>query len=94
MLVPSVLQEPWSKVDNTRLSLNSYFIKLNPLPADRLYKDFGLFLKKPIPQEAQRMELDLHLARGRSVLTSLVPCGPLEFSDNEVIESWCFSRSI
>ncbi|XP_076937243.1 dicer-like protein 4 [Bidens hawaiensis] len=85
MLVPSVFQEPWSKVDNTRLSLNSYFIKLSPLPADRLYKDFGLFLKKPIPQEAQRMELDLHLARGRSVLTSIVPCGALELSDNEIL---------
>ncbi|KAJ0861345.1 putative ribonuclease III [Helianthus annuus] len=85
MLVPSVLQEPWIKGENATLSLNSYFFELNPTPADRLYKDFGLFLKKPIPQEAQSMELDLQLARGRSVLTKIVPCGALEFTDNEIL---------
>lgn len=87
MLVPYVLREPWTKAKNTTLSLNSYFIKFNPSPADRLYKDFGLFLKTPLPQEAARMELDLQLARGRSVLTKIVPCGTLEFTYNEVIKS-------
>ncbi|KAK1414006.1 hypothetical protein QVD17_29743 [Tagetes erecta] len=85
MLVPYVLREPWTKVKNTTVSLNSYFIKFNPSPADRLYKDFGLFLKTPLPQEAARMELDLQLARGRSVLTKIVPCGTLEFTYNEIL---------
>ncbi|KAK9060685.1 hypothetical protein SSX86_021391 [Deinandra increscens subsp. villosa] len=85
MFVPSVLQVPWIKVKNTALSLHSYFIKLNPSPADRLYKDFGIFLKNPLPQEAERMELDLQLARGRSIMTGLVPCGTLEFTDNEIM---------
>jgi hypothetical protein len=30
------------------------------------------------------MELDLHLARGRSVMTKLVPSGIAEFDKNEV----------
>ncbi|KAI3744431.1 hypothetical protein L1987_57511 [Smallanthus sonchifolius] len=85
MLVPHVLQEPWIKVENTTLSLNSYFIKFNPSPADRLYKDFGLFIKKRLPQEAEKMELDLQLACGRSVLTKIVPCGVLEFTDKEIL---------
>ncbi|KAL8242948.1 hypothetical protein R6Q59_013250 [Mikania micrantha] len=85
MLVPSVLREPWIKVENTTLSLNSYFIILNPFPADRLYKDFGIFLKKPFPQEAERMELDIQLARGRSVLTKIVSCGTLDFTDDEIL---------
>lgn len=85
MLVPSALREPWIKVESTKLCLTSYFIKFSPSPADRLYKDFGLFLKAPIPQEAERMKLDLHLARGRSVLTEIVPCGASAFLDNEIV---------
>ncbi|KAI3796093.1 hypothetical protein L1987_38757 [Smallanthus sonchifolius] len=85
MLVPNVLQEPWIKVENTTLSLNSYLIKFNPSPADRIYKDFGLFIKKRLPQEAEKMELDLRLARGRSVLSKIVPCGVLEFTDKEIL---------
>lgn len=90
MLVPSSLREPWIKVEHKTIYLNSYFIKFSPSPADRLYKDFGLFLKAPIPEEAERMKLDLHLARGRSVLTEIVPCGASEFNENEVIKFDCF----
>ncbi|KAJ9557988.1 hypothetical protein OSB04_012602 [Centaurea solstitialis] len=85
MLVPSALREPWIKVERRKLCLRSYFIKFTPSPADRLYKDFGLFLKAPIPQEAERMKLELHLARGRSVLTEIVPCGASAFYDNEIM---------
>lgn len=87
MLVPSVLKEPWIKAKHKRHRLNSYFIKFTPSPADRLYKDFGLFLRASIPQEAQNMKLDLQLARGRSVLSEIVPYGTFEFTSNEVIES-------
>lgn len=89
MLVPSALREPWIKSKRTMIRLNSYFIKFSPSPADRLYKDFGLFLKAPIPQEAERMKLDLHLAKGRSVLTEIVPCGAFTFNNNEVIILQC-----
>ncbi|XP_024979353.1 dicer-like protein 4 isoform X2 [Cynara cardunculus var. scolymus] len=85
MLVPSALRERWIKVERKKVSLSSYFIKFSPSPADRLYKEFGLFLKAPIPQEAERMKLDLQLARGRSVMTEIVPCGASAFSDNEIV---------
>ncbi|KVH93716.1 Dicer double-stranded RNA-binding fold, partial [Cynara cardunculus var. scolymus] len=79
MLVPSALRERWIKVERKKVSLSSYFIKFSPSPADRLYKEFGLFLKAPIPQEAERMKLDLQLARGRSVMTEIAIIDKSEF---------------
>lgn len=83
MVVPAALKEPWSDVDNL-VCLNSYFIRFKPKPCDRQYKDFGLFVKSPLPCEAEGMKIDLHLAHGRSVLTGLVPSGVAEFSNEEV----------
>jgi endoribonuclease Dicer len=83
MLVPAALRKPWTNLENS-VRLNSYYIKFSPDPEDRVYKKFGLFVKAPLPLEAERMELDLHLARGRSVMTKLVPSGIAEFDKNEV----------
>lgn len=84
MLVPAALKEPWTNLEDYVL-LNSYYIKFIPDPEDRSYKEFGLFVKSPLPKEAERMELDLHLARRRSVMTKLVPSGVAEFNRKEVI---------
>ncbi|KMT03583.1 hypothetical protein BVRB_8g192580 [Beta vulgaris subsp. vulgaris] len=84
MVVPAALKEPWSDVD-TCVCLNSYFIRFKPEPHDRLYKEFGLFVKSPLPCEAERMKVDLHLAHGRSVLTDLVPSGVSEFKKQEML---------
>ncbi|CAK7338283.1 unnamed protein product [Dovyalis caffra] len=83
MLVPAVLKESWTEMERP-IYLNSYYIEFCPVPEDRIYKKFGLFLKEPLPLEAERMNLDLHLARGRSVKTKLVPSGLSEFSTDEV----------
>lgn len=83
MLVPAALKEPWINLENHVL-LSSYYIKFIPDPKDRSYKEFGLFVKSPLPKEAERMELDLHLARRRSVITKLVPSGVVEFKREEV----------
>lgn len=83
MLVPAALKEPWTNLENP-VCLNSYYIEFCPDPKDRIYKKFGLFVKAPLPLEAERMELDLHLARGRSVMTKLVPSGVAEFNQIEV----------
>ena len=83
MLVPAALKEPWTDLE-TSVSLNFYFVKFCPHPADRLYKKFGLFLKAPLPGEAERMKLDLSLAHGRSVMTELVPSGVANFDKDEV----------
>lgn len=86
MVVPAALKEPWSDAD-TCVCLNSYFIRFKPEPHDRLYKEFGLFVKSPLPCEAEQMKVDLHLAHGRSVLTDLVPSGVSEFNKQEVQKS-------
>lgn len=83
MLVPGIFREPWSTSENL-VCLCSYYIKFVPDPNDRIYRKFGLFLKDPLPIEAERMELDLHLARRRSVLTTLIPAGVTEFDKDEV----------
>lgn len=82
MLVPAAFREPWNNLDSVRLNL--YFIKFSPHPVDRDYKLFGIFVKLPLPGEAERMELDLQLARGRSVMTELVPSKVVKFDKDEV----------
>ncbi|GAV83950.1 dsrm domain-containing protein/DEAD domain-containing protein/Helicase_C domain-containing protein/Ribonuclease_3 domain-containing protein/PAZ domain-containing protein/dsRNA_bind domain-containing protein [Cephalotus follicularis] len=91
MLVPAVLGDSWTNLEN-HVHLNSYYIRFTPDPEDRIYKKFGLFVKSPLPAEADRMELDLHLARGRSVMTKLVPTGIVEFNKDEIIQAQHFQE--
>lgn len=91
MLVPDALKEPWSSSEDL-VSLSSYYIKFNPVPEDRIYRSFGLFVKAPLPVEAGTMELDLHLAHSRSVITKLVPSGFANFGKDEVHS--CFPNVI
>ncbi|KAK3005994.1 hypothetical protein RJ639_017631, partial [Escallonia herrerae] len=85
MLVPAILKGPWEKQEDT-VCLCSYFAKFSPHPVvDRSYKEFGIFLKRPLPGEAERMKLDLRLACGRSVMTELVPYGFAKFDEEEII---------
>ncbi|XVF48473.1 hypothetical protein PTKIN_Ptkin03bG0193100 [Pterospermum kingtungense] len=91
MLVPAALKKPWTNLENHVL-LNSYYIKFIPDPEDRSYKEFGLFVKSPLPKEAERMELDLHLARSRSVMTKLVPSGVAEFNREEIVRAQHFQE--
>lgn len=91
MIVPASLKEPWTETENP-VCLNSYYIRFFPFPNDRVYKKFGLFLKAPLPQEAERMKLDLNLARGRSVKTELIPSGATSFENNEIQLAEKFQR--
>ncbi|KAJ0089697.1 hypothetical protein Patl1_14811 [Pistacia atlantica] len=91
MLVPAILKESWAKSENP-VYLNSYYFQFIPDPKDRIYKDFGLFVKSPLPQEAEKMELDLHLARGRTVKTEFVPSGVAEFTKDEIIQAQHFQE--
>nr|WOD55120.1 DICER-like protein 4 [Abelmoschus esculentus] len=90
MLLPAVLKEPWTNLEN--YVLHSYYIKFIPDPEDRSYKEFALFVKSPLPKEAERMELDLHLARRRSVMTKLVPSGVAEFKREEIMDALRFQE--
>ncbi|KAL8152481.1 hypothetical protein V2J09_010241 [Rumex salicifolius] len=84
MIVPAILTESWLGLDKP-VCLNSYFISFTPEPLDRKYKEFCLFLKAPLPREAERMELNLHLSHGRSVMTQLVPSGVKQFNEEEIL---------
>jgi endoribonuclease Dicer len=83
MRVPSVFRQSWKNEQKT-VRLNSYYIKFCPTPEDRVYKKFGLFIMTPLPMEAEELELDLHLARSRSVMTKFMPFGVVEFNKDEV----------
>jgi len=83
MLVPAALKVPWSLTADT-VDMHSYYIKLVPIPEDRNYREFGLFVKAPIPNEAVTMKVDLHLSRGRIVKTGFVPFGKITLHREEV----------
>ncbi|XP_042508250.1 endoribonuclease Dicer homolog 4-like [Macadamia integrifolia] len=84
MLIPAALRVPWNNSENI-IILNLYFISFTPIPEDRLYQRFGLFVKEPLPGEAEKMELDLHLDHGRIVRTNLIPSGLIEFLKDEIL---------
>ncbi|KAI4379355.1 hypothetical protein MLD38_005667 [Melastoma candidum] len=91
MLVPSVLKEAWSHSDEV-VHLNYYFISFCPDPVDRTYKEFGLFVKTPLPSEAEVLELELHLAHGRTVTTKLIHLGVVGFDKNEIFKAQKFQE--
>ena len=82
MLLPAALKESWTS--SGHVILNCYHFKFAPHPRDRSYKEFGLFVKAPLPQEAERMNVELHLERGRSVMVNLVPSGVVKLLEDEV----------
>lgn len=83
MLVPDALKISWNNLDND-INLFFYYIRFVPIPEDRQYRMFGLFVKAPLPKEAEALEVDLHLARGRIVKTGFEPLGMLTFNKEEV----------
>ncbi|XP_051131155.1 dicer-like protein 4 isoform X2 [Andrographis paniculata] len=91
MLVPAALKKPWTEAGD-HICFSSYYIKLRPDPADRVYRKFGLFVKEPLPEEAGRMELDLCLDNGRMVMTQLIPAGIYKFDKEEIASAEKFQR--
>ncbi|XP_050216578.1 dicer-like protein 4 isoform X2 [Mercurialis annua] len=93
MIVPAVLKNLKTGSENI-LNLHSYYIEFFPVPEDRIYKKFGLFIKAPLPLEAEQMELNLHLAHGRCVLTKLVPSGVFSFKAEEITKAMNFQEML
>ncbi|KAK4391373.1 Dicer-like protein 4 [Sesamum angolense] len=91
MLVPAALRKPWQEVGNSTYFC-SYFIELCPNPAYRTYRGFGLFVKEPLPEEAGKMKVDLCLARGRMVMTQLIPSGTTRFDKDEITKAEMFQQ--
>nr|CAD1831898.1 unnamed protein product [Ananas comosus var. bracteatus] len=84
MLVPSVLKASWSNFDS-QINMYFYYIRLVPIPEDRQYRMFGLFVMSPLPKEAEKLEVDLHLAHGRIVEAGIEPKGMLTFCKEEIV---------
>ncbi|XP_020109653.1 endoribonuclease Dicer homolog 4 isoform X1 [Ananas comosus] len=84
MLVPSVLKASRSNFDS-QINMYFYYIRLVPIPEDRQYRMFGLFVMSPLPKEAEKLEVDLHLAHGRIVEAGIEPKGMLTFCKEEIV---------
>ncbi|CAN8252441.1 unnamed protein product [Cochlearia groenlandica] len=83
MFVPGLFKQKWDSSVSC-VNLHSYYIRFVPHPADRAYRKFGLFLKSPLPLEAETMEFDLHLAHQRSVGVKIFPAKVTEFNNDEI----------
>ncbi|KAK8962374.1 hypothetical protein KSP40_PGU009157 [Platanthera guangdongensis] len=83
MLVPTVLKGPLPNFEE-KIKLYFYYVRFIPIPDDRKYRAFGLFLKAPLPKEAEAVEVDLHLARGRIVKSGFIYCGMVTFGKEEI----------
>ncbi|XLT12882.1 hypothetical protein HN51_058572 [Arachis hypogaea] len=53
---------------------------------DRVYEKFGLFIMPCLPAEAEKLEIDLHVAHRRSVISTFVPFGVVEFDNDEAVQ--------
>ncbi|KAG8082637.1 hypothetical protein GUJ93_ZPchr0014g47162 [Zizania palustris] len=84
MLIPAVLKPSIFKLDGL-LNLHFYYVKFIPIPADRRYQMFGLFVINPLPEEAETLEVDLHLARGRIVKAGIRHLGTIAFDKEKMM---------
>ncbi|XP_012844161.1 PREDICTED: dicer-like protein 4 isoform X2 [Erythranthe guttata] len=91
MLVPAALRKTWTEEKNST-SFSSYYIKFCPNPADRIYQRFGLFVKEPLSEEAGKMKVDLCLARGRTVMTEIIPSGVVRLDKDEIAAAEKFQQ--
>ncbi|CAM8897034.1 unnamed protein product [Rhodiola kirilowii] len=85
MQVPSALAEPFNN-SSELVRLHSYFVDFIPAQNDRMYKAFGLFIKKALPVVAQTLKIDLHLSHGRSVITEFISFGFIEFNKEKALK--------
>lgn len=91
MLVPVALQGGWNECAKS-VYLHAYKVKFNPVPPDREYIQFALFLESSLPKEAETMKVELHLAHGRIVKTELLPSGSLEFDPIQLSDALKFQE--
>uniref|UniRef100_A0A0D3FXT9 Dicer-like protein 4 n=1 Tax=Oryza barthii TaxID=65489 RepID=A0A0D3FXT9_9ORYZ len=58
MLIPAVLKPSGLKLDSLS-NLHFYYVKFIPIPEDRRYQMFGLFVINPLPVEAETLQMML-----------------------------------
>ncbi|CAN6448099.1 unnamed protein product [Victoria cruziana] len=90
-IVPSALQVD-RRGSASHLKFHFYHVNFVPKPRDRCYRKFGLFVALPLPQEAENLKVDLHLARSRIIETKLIPHGVISFSETEIVDAERFQE--
>jgi endoribonuclease Dicer len=91
MLIPAVLRPSRYKLD-CLLNLHFYYIEFIPKPADRRYQMFGIFVIDALPKEAEKLDVELHLARARIVKAGIKYLGMITFNKEEALLSYLFKR--
>lgn len=89
MLTPAVLRPSRRKLD-CLLKLHFYYIEFIPIPADRRYQMFGLFVINRLPEEAEKLDVELHLARARIVKAGIKYLGMMAFNKEEALSAYLF----
>ncbi|KAG2573270.1 endoribonuclease Dicer homolog 4 isoform X3 [Panicum virgatum] len=84
MLIPAILRPSRYKLD-CLLNLHFYYIEFIPKPADRRYQMFGLFVIDALPKEAEKLDVELHLARARIVKAGIKYLGMITFNNEEMM---------
>lgn len=84
MRVPALLKESWLSSFDKKVNMHSYYVRFLPIPDDRDYRMFGLFLMSQLPEEAESLEVILHLTHRRIVKTGLDRLGLVSFDKEEV----------
>ncbi|XP_078162667.1 dicer-like 4 isoform X3 [Carex rostrata] len=84
MRLPALLKESWLSSTDKKVNMHSYYIRFLPKPDDRNYRMFGLFLISRLPEEAESLEVDLHLTHCRIVKTGLNWLGLVSFDKEEM----------
>lgn len=73
----------WARGLDT-VELHAYSVSFEPIPKDRDYVNFGLFLEADLGPEAGSLEVKLQLKSRRFVIAKCTPCGTMEFDPNQV----------
>ncbi|XP_078438839.1 dicer-like 4 isoform X2 [Wolffia australiana] len=81
--VPEVLSVP-QKYAGDHVTFIFYLINFNPIPPDREYKGFGLFVTKSLTNEVESMKVELCLTHRRIVEAGLVHSGSVIFDDKMI----------
>ncbi|KAJ3679169.1 hypothetical protein LUZ60_017180 [Juncus effusus] len=86
MRVPEILKQSWPSDinNNNKVTMHFYYIEFMPVPNDRDYRMFGLFLTSKLPDEAEELKVDLHLYHGRIVRTGLRHLGLMSFNPDQM----------
>ena len=93
MLIPAILRPSRYKLD-CLLNLHFYYIEFIPKPADRRYQMFGLFVIDALPKEAEKLDVELHLARARIVKAGIKYLGMIAFNNEEALSFVSFQTLI